>query len=118
MFLRQAERLARSIDKFRTRFAMRLVCPFDFRDAFADEGVRDDKLRFSVVPSFRNVECVQELLHVLTFDFLNVKAVRLHAFAGVFALSLFRSCVERYGVRVVNKNEIIETPMRGERTSL
>ena len=58
MFVWQAERLPRRIDKFCARLSMRLVCPLDFRDAFTDERVRDDELRFPVVTPFGDVQRV------------------------------------------------------------
>jgi FPC/CPF motif-containing protein YcgG len=78
MLVRQAERLAGGIDEFRARFAVRLVCARDFGNAFSDQRMRDDELRFAVVAAFRDVERVEKLSHVLAFDFLDIKAVRLH----------------------------------------
>ena len=77
---------------------MRLVCACDFWDAFADERVGDDELRSSVVAPLRNLERVEELLHVVSVDFLHIKPVSFKALAGVFALGLLRRGIERDGV--------------------
>ena len=98
MFLRQPERLACGIDKFCASFAMRFVRACDFRDAFADERVRDDELWFPVVAPLRHLKGVEELLHVMSVDFLHIKPVCFKAFAGVFALGLLRRGIERDGV--------------------
>ena len=55
MFVGQSQSLAPRIDKFRAGFAMRFVGSGNFRNAFADERVRDDELRFPVVALFRDV---------------------------------------------------------------
>ncbi len=74
---------------------MRFVRSCYFRDAFADERVRDDELRFSVVAPFRHVERVEELLHVIALDFLDIEAVCFHPFVGVFALRFLRRGIQR-----------------------
>src|SRR5207237_1638987 len=88
MFVRESERFSRRVDKFCACLAVGLVRACDFGNAFADERLRDDKLWFSIVATLRDVKRVDKLLHVLAFDFLDVKAVPLHAFAGLFALGL------------------------------
>ena len=86
MLVRQAERLAGCIDKFRACFAVCLVCARDFGNAFSDQRMRDDELRFPVVAAFRDVERVEKLPHVLAVDFLDIKAVRLETRRRVLAL--------------------------------
>ena len=54
MFVWQTESFARGIDIFRAGLAVRFVRAGDFRNAFADESVRDDKLRFSVMATLAN----------------------------------------------------------------
>ena len=116
MFVRQSKRLARCIHIFRARLSVRLKCPCYFWDAFADQRVRDDELRFPIVAPFRHVQCVEKFLHILAFDLLNIKAVCLHTFAGVFALRLFRCGIQRDGVRIVDVDQVIEAPVASEST--
>ena len=97
---------------------MRLVRSFDFRDAFADKGVRNDELRFPVVALFRDVERIEKLLHVVAIDFLDVEAICFEALRGVFALSFFRRGVESNSIRIVDQNQVIEAPMTSERARL
>src|SRR5438093_12088333 len=118
MFRWQAERLAQSITIFRARYSMRFVRPFDFRDALADERMRDDELRFPVIALLCDVQCVENLLHVVAIDLLNIKSVCFKTFAGVFALCLFGRSIERDGIRIVDEDQIIQTPMASERASL
>ena len=118
MFVGQPERFPRGIDKFCARFAVRLVCPFDFGDAFADEGVRDDELRLAVVAPLCHIECVEKLLHVLSLDFLDVEAISLHAFARILALRLLCRGVECDRVRVVDEDQVVEAPVRSQRARL
>jgi hypothetical protein len=75
MLLRQAKPLGRLLGKFSAAFAVRLGRARHFRNAFPDQGVRDNHLRFPVVALFRNIERVEKLPHVLAVDFLHVKAV-------------------------------------------
>ena len=77
---------------------MRFVRSCYFRDAFADQRVRDDELRFSVVAPFRHVQRIEKLLHVVAIDFLDIEAIRLHAFVGVFALRFLRRGIQRDGI--------------------
>ena len=95
VLLGKPESLARGVAILCAAFAMRLVRPRDFRNAFADQGVSDDHLRFSVVAFFRGVERVEERLHVVALHFLHVEAVSAEAHAGVFALRDLRHRVER-----------------------
>ena len=115
MFVGQSETFARGIDKFGARLAVRFEGPLHFRDAFPDQRVRDDELRFPVVVLFCAVEGVEKRLHVVAVDFLNVEPVGLESRSRVFALRHLRRSVERDRVRIVNQNQIIETEMRGER---
>ena len=65
--------------------------------------------------SFRHVQRIEKLLHVLAVDFLDIEAVGLEAFAGVFALGCLRHRVERDGIRIVDQDQIIEAEVTGER---
>ena len=114
MLLRQPEPFARRLGVFRAAFAVRLGCSGHFRNAFPDQGVRDDHLRFPVVALLRDIERVEELLHVLAVDFLHVEAVGAEAHPGVFALRFLRHRVERDGVGVVDQDQVIEPEMSGE----
>ena len=116
MLIRQSQRFARCINVFRARFSMRLVRPFDFRDALADERMRDDELRFPVVTFLGDVQRIEKLLHVLAVDFLNVEPVGSKALASVFALGCFRRRIERDAVGIVNQDQIIEAPMTSQCT--
>src|SRR5206468_11061524 len=98
MFVWQADRLASRINIFCGSLPMGFVCPCYFSDPLADERVRDDELRFSVVASLRHVQRVEKLLHVMAIDFMNIEAVCLHSFAGVLALRLFGRGIERDGI--------------------
>src|SRR6266702_4319859 len=118
MLIGQTESFARGIDKFVTGLSVRLVRTGDLRNPFADERMRDDELRFSVVALFGDVEGIEKLLHVLAVDQLNIPAISREAFAGVFALCLFRRRVEGDRVGIVNHDQIIETEMPGERARL
>ena len=93
---------------------MRLGRSRDFRNAFPDQGVRDDHLRFPVVALFGGIERVEKLLHVLAVDFLHIEAVSTKPLSGIFALRLLRHRVERDRVRVVNQDQVIEPEMAGE----
>src|SRR6202030_45565 len=88
MFVWQTESFARGIDIFRAGLAVRFVRAGDFRNAFADESVRDDKLRFSVISLLCDIQRVEKLLHVLAIDLLDVESVRFESRAGIFALRL------------------------------
>src|SRR5262249_47951146 len=104
--------------EFCARLSMCLVRSSYFGDTFADERVRDDELRFPVVATLRDVKRVEKLLHVLAFDFLDVKAVRLHAFAGIFALGFLSGGIERDRVRIVDVDQVVEAPVRSQRARL
>ena len=80
--------------------------------------MRDDELRPAVIVFLRVIERIEERLHVLAVDFLNVEAVGLEAHGRVFALGRRRRGVERDRVRIVNQDQIIETEMSGERARL
>ena len=114
MLVRQAQPLARLLGKFGAAFSVRLGCARHFGNAFPDQGVRDNHLRFPVVALFRNIERVEELLHVLAFDFLHIETVGAETHPGIFALCLFRHRVERDGVRVVDQDQVIESEMSSE----
>src|SRR2546427_2927571 len=86
----------------------------NFGNAFADKSMRDDELRFSVVPLFRNVQRIEKLLHVLAIDFLNVEAISLEAFASIFTLRLLRRRIQGDRVGIVDDDQIIETEMSRE----
>ncbi len=74
---------------------MRLRGAGDFRNAFPDQGVRDNHLRLPVVAPLRLLQRAQKRGHVLAVDFLHVEAISLKAFAGVLALRSRRHRVER-----------------------
>src|SRR5438067_7801497 len=118
MLVRQTKPFASGIDKFRAGLAVRFVSSRNFGNSFADQSVRDDELRSSVIIFFRVIERVQKCLHVLAVDFLNVESVGLESRGCVFALSRGRGRVERDRVGIVNQNQIIEAKMSGERTRL
>jgi hypothetical protein len=98
MFVWQSQRLARCINILCARLSMRLIRPCHFRDAFADERVRDNELRFPIVAPLRHVQRIEKLLHVVAIDFLDIEAIRLHAFVGVFALRFLRRGIQRDGI--------------------
>ena len=114
MLLWQAEAFAGGIDKFHTGFPVRLERSGDFRDALADEGVGDDELWPAVIVLLRGVERVEERLHVLAVDLLDIEAVGLEPRGGVLALARRRRRIEGDGVRIVNQDQIIEPEMPGE----
>jgi len=60
------------------------------------------------------VQGIQERLHVLPIDFLDVEAVGLEARGGVFALGGGGGRIESDRVGIVNQNQIIEPEMAGE----
>ncbi len=94
---------------------MRLVGPLDFRDAFTDERVRDDELRFAIIALLRDLKGVEKLLHVLAVDLLDVESVRFESRAGIFALRLLRCRVECDGIGIVDEDQIIETKVTRKR---
>src|SRR5882724_5079849 len=94
---------------------MRFVGALDFRDAFTDERVRNDELRFAVIAFLRDLEGVEKLLHVLAVDLLDVESVRFESRAGIFALRLLRCRVECDGIGIVDEDQIIETKVTRER---
>ena len=114
MFLRQPEPFARRLGEFGAAFAVRLGCAGHFRDAFPDQGMGDDHLRFPVVALLCDMERVEEGLHVLAVDFLHVEAISAEARAGVFALRFLRHRVEGNGVGVVDQDQVIEPEMAGK----
>src|SRR5882724_7631522 len=94
---------------------MRFVGALDFRDAFTDERVRNDELRFAVIAFLRDLEGVEKLLHVLAIDLLDVESVRFESRASIFALRLLRCRVECDGIGVVDEDQIIETKVTRKR---
>src|SRR5436853_7324398 len=95
---------------------MGLVGSLDFRDSFADQRVRDDKFRPAVIVLLGVVQRVEESLHIVAVDFLDVEPISLKTRARIFALSVLRGRVERDRVAVVNQNQIIETEVSREGT--
>src|SRR5438067_2467327 len=118
MFVRQTESFPGGIYKFRARFTVRFESPLNFWNTFANQGVRNDELRFSIVVLFRVVQRIEKRPHVLPVDFLDVETVSFESRGRVFALRRRCGRVERDGVGIVNENEIIETEMSGERARL
>ncbi len=115
MLVRQAKSFARRIGKFGAGFTMRLGRSRHFRNAFPDQGVRDDELRFPVVALFRDIERIEKLPACPGRRFPARRSRRPGTHPGVFALRLLRHRVERDGVGVVNQDQIIEPEMAGER---
>ena len=118
MFIREPQAFASGIDVFRTSFTVRLVRSLHFGNTFANQGMRDDKLRPPIIALLCNLKRIEKLLHVLSVDFLHVEAICLETFAGVFALGFLRRRVERDGVAIVNEDQVIEPEMAGERARL
>src|SRR5205814_1888862 len=114
MFVGQAETFAGRIHKFCAGFSMRFVRPFDLGNTFADERMRNDKLRSSVVALPGDVEGIEKLLHVLAIDFLNVESVRFETLSSVFALSFLGRGIKGDGIRIVDEDQIIEAEMSGK----
>ena len=85
-------------------FAVRLRRSGDFGNAFPDQSVGDDHLRFPVVALFRDVERVEKRLHIVALNFLDVESVSAKTHPGVLALRHLRHGVERDRVRVVDED--------------
>src|SRR5260370_41567102 len=115
MFVWQTESFARGIDIFRAGLVVRFVRAGDFRNAFADEGVRDDKLWSSIISLLCDIQRVEKLLHVVAIDLLDVESVRFESHAAIFALRLLRCRVECDGIGIVDEDQIIETKVTRRR---
>src|SRR6266567_6240229 len=111
MFVGQSKPFARGIDKLCTSLAVRLMRPGNFRNAFADEGMCDDELRFAVVALLRDVQRIEKLLHVLAVDLLDIESVRLKTPSSVLALCLLCRGIQRDRIGIIDDNQIIETEM-------
>ena len=85
-------------------FTMCLVCSRNFGNPFANQSVGDNELRFVIIAMFGRFEGIEELLHVLAIDFLDVESICLETCGGILALSFLRHRVESDGVAVVDKN--------------
>src|ERR1039458_839677 len=114
MFFWQTESFARGIDKLCACFAVRFLRPRNFRNAFTDQGVCDDKLRLSIIVFLRGIERIEKLLHVLAVNFLNVEAISFETRGGVLALRRLGHGIERDRVRIVDQNQIIQSEMGPE----
>src|SRR3954469_9289682 len=94
---------------------MRLISSGDLRNSLPNQGVCDDELRFAIIIFLRAVQSVEERLHVLTANFLNVEPVSFETRRGIFTLSRRGRCIESDGIGIVNQDQVIETEMAGER---
>src|SRR5262245_14117207 len=112
----KSEILTSFIDKFCAGLAMRLLSTGYFGNAFSNQRVSDNELRSAILAIFRHFNRIEELLHVLPIDFLDIEAVPPETCSCVLALRCPCHRIERHRVAVVNENEVIETEMSGERT--
>ena len=93
---------------------MRLIGAGDFRNPFTDQRVRNDELRFPVVALLGDVQRIEELLHIVAVDFLDIESISFKSRAGVLALRLLCRRIKRDRIGIVNQDQIIETEMPGE----
>ena len=93
---------------------MRLGGAGYFWDTFSNQSVCDDKLRLSVITPCRDFDGVKKLLHVLSINLLNIKAVGLETSSSIFALSHSGHRIKSDRIAVVDQDQVIEAEMSGE----
>ena len=69
--------------------------PSNFRNALTDQRVGDDELWFAVIALFGDIQRIEELLHIVPVDFLDIESVRFKSRAGVLALRFLCRSIKR-----------------------
>jgi hypothetical protein len=68
LFIRQPDGLARRLDILYAGLAVSLIGAGNFWNAFPDERLCDDKLRFAALSGFRFLEYVEDFVKIVAVD--------------------------------------------------
>ena len=117
LLLRQAKALPRRLGEGHSALAVRLARARHLGNAFSDQRLGNDQLRLAL-GRFGNFVRSEEFLHILTIHFLHAPSIGLETRPRVFALREKRHGVQCHIVRVIDKDEIVQLKVAGQRTGL